>query len=1208
MANDNNQQNTPQNTQVDGDVLAQLAANQATVKDVYVLEKGMSASLNKIVKNQDKTNTVLSDIQKATRTNSKVISSVDSELQNLLRKIDSIVNDVHTMRTNTTTDTSATIGTDKQLTTVVDKLDNIYTAISKINANSTPTTDLSGIISQLDTIITNQATNANGTVGNTVGIDYSTYLIDILQRLDTILSSSAGTDYSTQLDSIIQQINNLSSSVVGSGSTADYSIQLDNIVQLLNTMSGTTSIATTPDYSTYLNDILQELRNASNTTGSPPTDLADVVSALQHLTTVIDQMGVDIMDATSYVNDCSSYLDEIRELLRNIDDRGESMSATAANPSLPSAPPDDATKADSLQDINDTLLRILQVVDHVAQDNKNKSKDDAKDKAWNSTASFDEIAKLIEQLQQQSTTDGRMNLQQDSENAIDGLLSNVFGKYDIISESSLKNLIGSLNKWGSGEFVTKDVVGGIGGALGDVAGGAISTAINAVVPGLGSIIGAAIDKAVTKGFEAVGEYVSYFANHARETRDELIKKALDKIKQDVKDMATYSVDIQQASLDKIYNAWDQNLSTVNATQGYTKEALNSLQDSVAQRLQREGYGNVINAADYVTQLTNTLNSKLGGELAEAFAAQNLILQKAVPELDLSAMAADFAAIYTNAEKQGRSGETEMINAMNQIAGATKALEEVTGGNNQFITQVGTFLKKAEEVVIRSGGTTDQIVELTTQMMAAEAPLAALTPQLSGFTNTIVDALMNSNEGTAVALRAITHDIDNTIGVSMTDFTNSFMRDTQGTLTAVYQAIDAFINTNANDGARQEFLQAMQSVFSLQASQIAQIDFGDIADQIASASLTTNAKALTAAENLVRSGETTSWEDQLVNNTTNQLLATNAVRDTIDNKLMRKLEKNEIDMERAIYELEATQTVDFAEKTMAFLTNIADIITGLLDPLGLLSGLTSIADVWNSFEIDKASYELVTTASSIGSTVTTAVDDLNADLRTHANTWGNAQDLAIQAMTKTSTDMMGILSPGAIIAQATSNTGFRQGQAEAAVNILQNSGVTDTFDELMTKHTETTIDAEQAIAEAQAAELHNQSMELQAQRMQQAAARERQEKAEANQTAFDTRRMEALQQQRAQQAAEAAMVTANHDNIEAIRESVSKLDELSNYLSPILDENRNQSGLLQNLADKVDQLVHTLTNRTAQPTVTSPTPNVNTSYNERDRIYGPIKTW
>ena len=87
-----------------------------------------------------------------------------------------------------------------------------------------------------------------------------------------------------------------------------------------------------------------------------------------------------------------------------------------------------------------------------------------------------------------------------------------------------------------------------------------------------------------------------------------------------------------------------------------------------------------------------------------------------------------------------------------------------------------------------------------------------------------------------------------------------------------------------------------------------------------------------------------------------------------------------------------------------------------------------------------------------------------------------------------------------------------------------------------------------------------------------------------------------------------MTTANHDNIEAIRESVSKLDELSNYLSPILDENRNQSGLLQTLSEKMDQLMQTIANNAIKTTVTSPTPNVNTSYNERDRIYGPVKTW
>ena len=90
MANDNNQQNTQQNTQMDGDVLGQLVANQATVKDVFQLEKGMNNTLNKIEKNQTKVNTVLLEIQKEIKKGGKVISSVDTKLQQIVTQITNI--------------------------------------------------------------------------------------------------------------------------------------------------------------------------------------------------------------------------------------------------------------------------------------------------------------------------------------------------------------------------------------------------------------------------------------------------------------------------------------------------------------------------------------------------------------------------------------------------------------------------------------------------------------------------------------------------------------------------------------------------------------------------------------------------------------------------------------------------------------------------------------------------------------------------------------------------------------------------------------------------------------------------------------------------------------------------------------------------------------------------------------------------------------
>jgi chromosome segregation ATPase len=188
------------------------------------------------------------------------------------------------------------------------------------------------------------------------------------------------------------------------------------------------------------------------------------------------------------------------------------------------------------------------------------------------------------------------------------------------------------------------------------------------------------------------------------------------------------------------------------------------------------------------------------------------------------------------------------------------------------------------------------------------------------------------------------------------------------------------------------------------------------------------------------------------------------------------------------------------------------------------------------------------------------------------------------------------------------------------SVVKNSGVVDSFSEMM-KSQERTASAAQSVVSGQAdmaasvkeSATTQESLADSFKRTEDniKATKEYQDKlANANDATskYEQKRDEAYQQLRAQQAAEMAMTTANHDNIAAIRESVSKLDELSNYLSPILDENRNQSNLLQSLAEKVDKLVLAVTNKAAQPAPTSVVPNVNTSYNERNRIYGPVKTW
>lgn len=717
-----------------------------------------------------------------------------------------------------------------------------------------------------------------------------------------------------------------------------------------------------------------------------------------------------------------------------------------------------------------------------------------------------------------------------------------------------------------------NTVGAVGGTLvGAEVGAAIGTAIGGPV---GTVVGGIIGDLVGSKIEAltsiIGDRLDYLANHSKKTRDEILQAGLDKIRKDVKDMATYSIEIYETSTKSIYDAWDKNLSQITATQGYTKEALNSLQDAVAQRLQSEGYGTTINAADYLDSLANTLNANLGGTLAEAFAAQNLILQKAVPEVDLSQSAAQFAAIYANANKQTGQGEDTMIAAMNEIAGAAKALETVTEGNNQFLKETGSLLTKATEVVQIAGGNADQISGLTTQMMASEAAITSVAPQLSGFTSELVTLLMNNNDATAVSLRAIMNDMNSNIGVSATSFMKSFMDDTQDTLSTAFAAIQKFIDQNENEASRQEFLQALESVFGVQGSKLAQIDFGGVSDLISQVSTSVNMAALTDAENLVRGGETTSLEEQLVANTTNQLLATNAISTTIDNKLMRKLETNELAMERLVYSAQATQSVDLAENTLGFFTKISDLIMSILDPFGLFDMFTTSINAATSAAIDAERYLVTSTMSSIGSTV---ADGFAGAQNAFANTVGGATAVISAATTK-STDAM--------------------------VFAVEANGVTDTFEGMMSNYAQASREAQAAIAQSSAESnaISYASMEQQAK--QSSEYKQKQTEAQQQDAKYEEDKAAAREQQKAQQQEEVLRNIENHDNIVIIKDYLDTLD-MSDYLQPILEEHRTHTEQIKDLQATTTEVVKLLSTMIEYQMVTSPEFASTISYDERSRI-------
>ena len=711
----------------------------------------------------------------------------------------------------------------------------------------------------------------------------------------------------------------------------------------------------------------------------------------------------------------------------------------------------------------------------------------------------------------------------------------------------------------AGAFVSREV----GAAIGTAIGGPVGTIV-------GSLIGEWLGSKIEAAAQMISDYLDVLVNKARLTRDEIIKAGFEKIRKDVKDMATYSIEIYESATRNLYEAWDKNLGQITATQGYTKEALNTLQDSVAQRLQAEGYGGVIDSSQFLDQLANTLNASLSGPLAEAFAAQNLILQKAVPEIDLSQNAAEFAAIYANANRAGSSGEDTMIAAMNEIAGAAKALETVTDGNNQFLKETGNLLTKATEVVNVAGGNADQISDLTTQMMASEAAITSIAPQLNGFTAELVDVLMDANNPTAVALRAIMNDMNSNIGVSATSFMQSFMQDTQSTLSTAFAAIEKFIDQNENEASRQEFLSAMESIFGIQGSKLAQINFGDVSRLVSEVSTDVNIAALTNAENLVRGGETTTLEEQLVANTANQLLATNTIASTLDNRLMRKIESNEIAMEKLVYEAQAVQSVDIAESTMKFFTRAFDLLMSIIDPFGFTDMVMTISNATTSAIMDFDRYKESANMSYINS----AVAEGNAGSRQLVNeTLGGATAL-IQASTLKSTDYM--------------------------VSAIEKNGITPTFRDMVGSYTEANQTAQEQIANSQAESNAISYSAMEQQLRSSSEYQSKQDEIAAQEAKYEEEKLAAREQQRAAQEVEYERSIENHDNLIIIRDAIDGLN-IEEYLEPILVEHRTHTEQLQDLQSQVKELVGLFSTIVEYSMVTSPEFASTLSYDEQQRI-------
>lgn len=407
---------------------------------------------------------------------------------------------------------------------------------------------------------------------------------------------------------------------------------------------------------------------------------------------------------------------------------------------------------------------------------------------------------------------------------------------------------------------------------------------------------------------------------------------------DINTLVQTPFDLLRKGAEEWYNAWDNNLRTITATQGYTKSDLQNLMASFADRLRNEGLTNVVSATDITNSLTKVLESGLSGDIAEEFAYIATKLNAAVPTQDFFSYADTYASIAANAVRTGME-QSEAIEYANQqlTAFANNVLyasREVAGGFTTGLKNAESLFKQS--VQIAQAGRTYNASEISGVMTAVSAITGAIAPDLaSAMTDAIYKAAVGGNSTDILALRSLAGG-----NVSATEFLRDLTSNPKQVFTELFTELAR--RQNMSENAYMEVAEGLSSIFGLSAESFARVDFGYLAQAIAA--MDTSSKALTENMMLLASGETTTNAEQLKMQQINEQILNEGLSYVLDNEAARAIQQHMWD-EQLARELQETEySVSLRGAALELLEGIrsaVDTIATILNPVKLLGKIVGL---------------------------------------------------------------------------------------------------------------------------------------------------------------------------------------------------------------------------------------------------------------------------
>ena len=436
---------------------------------------------------------------------------------------------------------------------------------------------------------------------------------------------------------------------------------------------------------------------------------------------------------------------------------------------------------------------------------------------------------------------------------------------------------------------------------------------------------------------------------SRRKQVELEKK---RIEDDLSSIVRKPFEILEAAANNLYEAWDNNLRKINATQGYNKEDLQSLMAAFAQRLRDEGLSDVISTSDILTSLSTVLDSGLSGQAAEEFAYLAAKLNAAVPSQDFFGYASTYASIAANAVKSGMSQSKALEYANDQMYAFADSIlyasRNLAGGFTTGLKNAQSLFEQS--VQIAQASRTSNISQIGGVMTAVSAVVGAIAPDLaSAMTDMIYKAATGGNASELVAFRSLAN-----INASNTEFLRQLANDPQKVFAELFKNLANM--QHMADGAWMEVAEGLSDVFGVSMDAFARVDFAYLARVISE--MNSSGSALLENMDLLISGQTTTNEDQLKIAQINKYMIEEGLSYVLDNDAARAIQQHMWEEQIAQELMEAEYGVNLHGAALDFLQGLKDTATRImnfLNPIGFLVGaignIISSSDEYDAQEAD-----------------------------------------------------------------------------------------------------------------------------------------------------------------------------------------------------------------------------------------------------------------